>query len=213
MKLLTIQTGIIKDIPWEGNIVQSAIFKEVVDEPLFLGELGLAGDRQAEEKYHGGVDKAVYAYPIEYYPIWESFLGIGLKPGSFGENFLTRGLLDHEVSPGDIYQIDEAVIQAVSPRIPCFKIGMRHNNKELTARFTQECKYGVYFRVLQTGPIQADSPIKLVEKSDAGFSIEDMSIAYAFPRKNKELIVKILAYQPLEEKLRKDFEILAKRAL
>lgn len=211
MKLLTIQTGIIKDISWEGSIVKSAIFKEVVDQPLFLGELGLAGDRQAEEKYHGGVDKAVYAYSIEYYPIWESYLGRDLKPGSFGENLLTTGILDKDISPGDIYQIGEVVVQAVSPRIPCFKIGMRHNQKELTARFIQECKYGVYFKVLKTGTIQGDCPIELIEKSDAGFSIEEMSNAYAFPKKNGKLITKILAYKPLEEQLRQDFEKLTKR--
>jgi len=211
MKLLSIQTGIIKDIPWEGKMVQSAIFKDVVSTPLYLGELGLAGDRQAEAKYHGGVDKAVYAYPVEYYPIWESFLGRKLNPGSFGENLLLEGLQDHEVSPGDQLKIGEVVIQAISPRIPCFKIGMRHNYKDLTARFIQECKYGVYFKVLKTGTIQGDSPIEIKEKSNVNFSIEDMSKAYAFPRKNAEMIAKILAYPELEEKLRQDFEILSKR--
>jgi len=33
--------------------------------------LGLAGDEQADLTVHGGLAKAVYAYPVEHYPFWQ----------------------------------------------------------------------------------------------------------------------------------------------
>ena len=32
--------------------------------------LGLVGDEQGDSSVHGGLDKAVYAYPSEHYPFW-----------------------------------------------------------------------------------------------------------------------------------------------
>ncbi|HEY3471361.1 MAG TPA: MOSC domain-containing protein, partial [Amycolatopsis sp.] len=51
--------------------VLSAITKTRVTAPeLALTELNLDGDRQADLTVHGGVDKAVYVYPVEHYPAW-----------------------------------------------------------------------------------------------------------------------------------------------
>jgi hypothetical protein len=35
-----------------------------------VGALGLAGDEQADLTVHGGLEKAVYAYPVEHYAFW-----------------------------------------------------------------------------------------------------------------------------------------------
>ena len=37
---------------------------------LWLSEVNLSGDGQADLSVHGGVDKAVYAYPSEHLPAW-----------------------------------------------------------------------------------------------------------------------------------------------
>ena len=51
--------------------VLSAITKARVTAPeLALTELNLDGDRQADLKVHGGLDKGVYVYPAEHYPPW-----------------------------------------------------------------------------------------------------------------------------------------------
>ena len=39
---------------------------------LAVGPLGLAGDEQADLSVHGGPGKAVYAYPSEHYPFWQT---------------------------------------------------------------------------------------------------------------------------------------------
>jgi hypothetical protein len=46
----------------------------------------LDGDRQADLSVHGGVDKAVYCYPLQHYAYWKTELpGRDLPLGVFGE--------------------------------------------------------------------------------------------------------------------------------
>jgi MOSC domain-containing protein YiiM len=40
--------------------------------PVAVGPLGLAGDEQADLSVHGGLSKAVYAYPSEHLPFWQT---------------------------------------------------------------------------------------------------------------------------------------------
>jgi MOSC domain-containing protein YiiM len=69
---------------------------------VMLKTLNLDGDRQADLTVHGGVDKAVYAYPIEHYEYWRKvFPYIEMSNGMFGENFTVEGLMESEVSIGD----------------------------------------------------------------------------------------------------------------
>jgi hypothetical protein len=37
-------------------------------------KLNLEGDQQSDLSVHGGIDKAVYAYPSEHYPFWRQQL-------------------------------------------------------------------------------------------------------------------------------------------
>ena len=53
-----------------GNSILTGIFKEPVDGPVLVRRLNLEGDQQADLKSHGGVCKAIYAYPIEHYRHW-----------------------------------------------------------------------------------------------------------------------------------------------
>jgi MOSC domain-containing protein YiiM len=212
-KVLSIQIGPIREIEWEGKLVESAIFKNSVSEPILLTDTGLNGDRQAEKKYHGGTEKAIYSYASEYYPDWQKRMASSeMVPGSFGENLFIEGFLDNQISPDDIFQIGSDVqIQAVQPRIPCFKIGMRFGDASLTPDFIKACRYGVYYRVLQTGIIQEGDTLEKIKPSNVGFSIEDMSKAYAFPKQHVSLLRSILDFQNLDPDLREDYEKLLRR--
>ena len=61
---------------YRGQPVTSAIAKESVSaDSLYLDQLNLEGDRQADLNVHGGPDKAVYAYPSEHIREWSVDLG------------------------------------------------------------------------------------------------------------------------------------------
>ena len=55
-----------------GRSVPSAIGKSPVPGPVGAGPLGLDGDEQADLTVHGGIAKAVYAYPFEHYAFWQT---------------------------------------------------------------------------------------------------------------------------------------------
>jgi MOSC domain-containing protein YiiM len=91
MKLISVNVGQPRRVPWRGSTVATAIFKEPVEHAVQLRRLNLDGDQQADLKVHGGPDKAVYLYPSEHYEFWRrELLGTELPWGAFGENFTTE---------------------------------------------------------------------------------------------------------------------------
>ena len=74
MKLLSVNVGQPQECVWQGRSVLTGIFKQPIGERVSVHPLGLDGDGQADLKYHGGPDKAVYAYAREHYDYWRDAL-------------------------------------------------------------------------------------------------------------------------------------------
>jgi MOSC domain-containing protein YiiM len=68
--LLSVQTGQARRMRMAGRSLLTAMVKLPVQGPVPVGPLGLLGDEQADLSIHGGLGKAVYAYPSEHYPFW-----------------------------------------------------------------------------------------------------------------------------------------------
>ena len=66
MKIVSVNVGLPREVVWKGITVQTAIFKEPVTGAVSILKLNLAGDQQADLTVHGGMEKAVYAYPVEH---------------------------------------------------------------------------------------------------------------------------------------------------
>ncbi len=143
----------------------SAFIKNPVEGPVRLGVLNLEGDGQADRKHHGGVDKAVLAYPASHYPRWERELGLtGMPFGGFGENFTVEGVEEVSVCIGDTFSVGDVLVQVSQPRQPCWKISRRWNIPDLTARVLKTGRTGWYFRVLREGTVCAGQTLQLVER-------------------------------------------------
>ena len=109
MKVLSVNVGLPRDVISKGKTVTTGIFKEPVNGRVQLRTLNLDGDRQADLKVHGGIHKAVYAYPGEHYDYWRRELpGVDLPWGMFGENLTVDGLFEDELNVGDQFQIGSA---------------------------------------------------------------------------------------------------------
>src|SRR5947207_924159 len=127
-----------REVEWHGKTVLTSIFKEPVAGRVQVGRLNLAGDQQSDLSVHGGIDKAVYAYPSEHYAFWgEELPGIDLPWGVFGENLTVEGLSEDTVNIGDQLQIGTAAFVVVQPRIPCFKLAIRFDRTDIVKRFLQ----------------------------------------------------------------------------
>lgn len=147
--------------------IASAINKIPVPGKVDVGRLGLAGDEQADLTVHGGLDKAVYAYPIEHYGFWEQQRTLALKrsaplpPGSMGENLTLEGLLEQDLWVGDQLAIGSVVLLVTEPRRPCFKFAAKMGFSHAVKMMVQSGFTGFYLRVLQTGALQSGDMVRV----------------------------------------------------
>lgn len=157
-----------------GKDVVSGIGKRPVGaETLWLDELNLEGDGQADLTVHGGPDKAVYAYPTEHLPSWNGELGTDFGPGLFGENLSTEGMREDEARIGDVWAWGEARLQVTQPRSPCFKLAMASGRPEIGKRMVANGRTGWYLRVLTPGRVPVAGPIRVAERHPAGVTVLD----------------------------------------
>src|SRR6266567_5233550 len=118
MKVLSLNVGLPREVIWQGKRVTTGIFKEPIQGRVMMRRLNLDGDQQAALTVHGGISKAVYAYPSEHYDYWRTELpGVDLAWGVFGENFTTKGLLEDAVHIGDRLRAGSAEFVVTQPRM------------------------------------------------------------------------------------------------
>src|SRR5438045_9546283 len=152
MKVLSLNVGLPREVTWQGKRVTTGIFKEPIQERVMMRTLNLDGDQQADLTVHGGVSKAVYAYPSEHYNYWRSeFPGMDLSWGMFGENFTTEGLLEDTVYVGDRFRISETEVMVREARMPCYKLGIKFGRGDIVKRFLASSRTGFYFAGLRGG--------------------------------------------------------------
>lgn len=168
-------SGALRDVAFAGRVVRTGIFKSAVEGAVFAHRLGLEGDAQADLSVHGGVDKAVYFYPREHYPTWETLLRTGpLPPGSFGENVTSLGWLETDLHVGDVIGAGTAKLQVVQPRSPCFKLQIRFGRSDMTALFYRRGKPGWYASVLEEGSFAAGDEMILLDRALGSVSIAEV---------------------------------------
>jgi MOSC domain-containing protein YiiM len=180
MRVLSVNVGLPREVLWRGKTVTTGIYKEPVCHAVHIGTLNLDGDRQADLRVHGGREKAVYAYPSEFYELWrheQPELGFG--PGQFGENLTTEGLLDEDVSVGDRFRIGTAELVVTQPRLPCFKLGIKMRRNAFVTEFFERGLYGFYFAVAREGEVEAGDPIVQLSRDPRGFRVTEVARLYA----------------------------------
>jgi MOSC domain-containing protein YiiM len=189
MRIIAISTGAVAPllVPAPGGDVErvaSGIRKtprSTLEQPVRLAveTLGLVGDEQADLTVHGGRDKAVYAYPIEHYPVWQTMreqatkIDEPLPPGFMGENLTIEGLLENRVWIGDVLVIEPTVqsdqppvrLRVDSSRFPCFKFNARMGFRHASKMMVQSGFTGFYLEVLQTGTIAAGDRFRVLPGS------------------------------------------------
>jgi MOSC domain-containing protein YiiM len=187
----------------DGEPVLSAIGKRPVTATVLrLGPTNLEGDRQADPRYHGGPDKAVYAYASEHHAAWASELGRPVGPAFFGENLTTAGCLEAEVAIGDVWSWGDALLQVVQPRWPCFKLTMRSGVPGMAKRFRRSARTGWYLRVLRPGEVPVAGPITVAERDPSGVTVLDAHRA-ALPGADDEQVGRVLAVPALASEWRR----------
>ena len=206
MKLLSVNVGLPRELEWKGKVVRTSIFKVPVTGRVRVAKLNVEGDQQSDLTVHGGIDKAVYAYPSEHYPFWRTeFPGMNLAWGVFGENFTTEGLLENTLHIGDRVRIGSAEFVVTQPRMPCFKLGIRFNCPDMVKRFLQSGRSGFYFAVLKEGQVAAHDSIELLDQDDHDVTVADVVSLYRENATNQAMLRRVAELPALPNSWREYF--------
>lgn len=154
-----------------GRTVLSGIRKQPVAGPVQVGRLNLAGDEQADLQAHGGLRKAVFAYPSEHLPFWvqeRRQRGIApyeapLQPGFMGENLLLEGLTEDNLWMGDVLHFEgsDCILRITQPREPCYKFCAVMGWPQAARAMVQKAICGFYLAVDEVGVLQAGMKVKV----------------------------------------------------
>ncbi len=206
MRLVSINVGRPRDVEWRGKTVRTSIFKDPVAGPVQVHKLNLAGDEQSDLSVHGGVDKAVYAYPSEHYAYWrEQLPGMEFPWGAFGENLTTEGLSEESLRIGDRLKIGSGEFVVTQPRLPCFKLGVRFGRPDMVKRFLKSGRSGFYLAVLREGTISSEDPIQLLSEAQPGVTVAEISRLYTEDEGEQDLLRRAVEVAALPESWRDYF--------
>jgi MOSC domain-containing protein YiiM len=198
LRLLSLNVGLPRQVRFQGELVTTGIFKKPVQGSVRLRKLNLEGDKQADLKVHGGVDKAVYAYAGEHYDYWRQELpDMSLPWGMFGENFTTEGMFEESVNIGDQFKVGTANLIATQPRMPCYKLGVKFGSMDMIKRFLASGLTGVYFKVMKEGELEQGDEIKLIKKDENSVTVKDIVRIYTIDKDDIQTIERAIKIKDL----------------
>jgi MOSC domain-containing protein YiiM len=191
MKIISLNTGLPREVTWHGRIVTTSIFKSPVEGRVALRTLNLDGDRQADRTVHGGEHKAVYCYPRIHYAHWKKELpGRELPLGMFGENFTIDGgaseLLEESIHLGDRFSAGTAEVVVTQPRLPCYKLGLRFESDDMVKGFLLSGRTGFYLAVTREGEVGAGDELKMLARDANAVPVSEITRLYVAKRYGRD---------------------------
>lgn len=170
-RVISVNVGRVVQVQIGDRQVATAGAKRPVEGPVEVRPLGLAGDEQADLSVHGGLSKAVYAYPAAHYPLWNTLRAQGraaafndqMPHGSMGENLTLTGLLERDAWIGDVLRFAGGCELAVSePRFPCHKFDAAMGFRQASKMMIQSGTCGFYLAVRQPAPVRAGETFEVI---------------------------------------------------
>jgi MOSC domain-containing protein YiiM len=199
--VVSVHTGKIASLGDSGR--PSAFVKAARTGPVAVGILGLDGDEQADKRFHGGPDKAIYAYDAGSYDAWAAeFSALRFGPGSMGENLPLTGFAEDSVSIGDRHRIGSALLEVCQPRQPCWKLAAIFDEPQLVKAMFANGRCGWYYRVLEVGTITARDAVELDERGDAAWTIRRLAGFTVARHRPAADVAQVIALPRLADSLR-----------
>ena len=183
-QVISINVGLPREFEYNGRLAKSAIWKSPIDGKVHAHGVNLEGDKQADLNAHGGYHKAVYAYAVEDISWWEKEIGRSIQHGQFGENLTLCGVQVNDALIGERWKIGEVILEVSEPRIPCWRFGVRMEDKTFPKKFTQAKRPGAYLRIIKEGTLEKGDKVEIIEKPNIKLSIRDVFEIYTQSHQN-----------------------------
>jgi MOSC domain-containing protein YiiM len=159
-----------RSVQIDGQPVMTGIFKTATQGSVVVRPMGLEGDEQADLSVHGGLAKAIYAYPSEHYPFWQTVRAQAkvsawdelLQSGALGENLTISGLVESDAFIGDVLRFSGCELAISGPRFPCFKFNAAMGFNQAVRLMAQSAWCGFYLAVRIPGTLRAGESFELI---------------------------------------------------
>jgi MOSC domain-containing protein YiiM len=182
-RILAVCVGAARDhVHADGRAERTAIDKRAAAGAVGLGPEGLEGDMQVDRRFHGGVDRAVYAYAQADAEHWAQALRRDVPPGLLGENLRTEGLDVSGARIGERWHTSRGVVlEVTAPRMPCRTLQGFLDVADMIERFNSAGRPGAYLRVIEEGELAAGDRIR-IERDDAALAAPSVADVMAWRR-------------------------------
>lgn len=179
-----------------GHSMLSAYRRQPVSGPVPVHELGLAGDQVGNTRVHGGLEKAIYAYPLSGYAGWRAEfpdMAERFEPGAMGENLVVDGLDEASLCLGDIIRCGTATLQIAQIREPCSTFAAALGTARVVKAMTRSGRCGWYLRVLAGGQIAPGDGHDVIERPNPAWPIARFSPIAAGRAGGLEALAELIA--------------------
>jgi len=204
-RVRAVRTGEVRTQRWGGRELRTGAAKSPRAGRVAAGPGGLDGDAQGNRKVHGGPDKAICCYPVEFIAEWAAE-GIELPEGALFENLTVEGLPDELVHLGDVLELDDLRVRVTQPRRPCTTVSARWERRELPRLMQDRGRVGYYLAVLEPGTVGAGDRMRLVERLPGSVSVAETNRVMNVDRADREGIARLLAAPVLPARWRATLE-------
>lgn len=205
MQLMSVNLGQEKIIQQADRLVKTGIFKNPVEGPVRVTNLGFERDAVVDTKHHGGPDQAVYIYGAADYDWWSAQLGREIPAGTFGENLTISDLESARFNIGDLLRVGDVNLQITSPRFPCATFAARMNDLQWVKKFRDAGRPGLYCRVMNDGFVKTGDPVSVEKYTGETLSIFQMYEFHYQKEKDEETLQRHLR-APIDFRTRKKME-------
>ncbi len=211
MQILSTNIAKPTTILWNGEQIQTGIYKTPTNQPIYLGKDDVKGDIISDRRVHGGEYKACYIFSAEQYPYWQNlYPDLDWDYGMLGENLTVSGLNEKHIHIGDIYKVGNALVQITQPREPCYKFGVKFGTQTVLKQFIEHGYPGTYLRVLEEGYVAKDDEFKLVEKAENSLTVHQFFNLLYSKTKDQALLKIAINIEALPQRKRDKLKALLK---
>jgi len=199
--VISVNVGLPREVPWQGKVVRTAVWKQPVAGRVMARRLNLAGDGQGDLQGHGGEHRAVMVYQLDSYRHWQNHFqaAADFPYGQFGENLTVDGLADTDVCIGDRFRIGGALFEVTQPRVTCYRVGIRTGHADMPALLVSHQRPGFYLRVLEEGEIGAGDEIVKIAEGPEHVSVATINALLYLPDHPRETLERALRIPALSQ--------------